>query len=36
VQFAYLELSILEASGKIAQKDKEAPLGTSAPMNLMN
>ena len=35
-KFKYLELSILEASGKIAQKDKGAPLGTSAPMNLMN
>ena len=36
LQFGYLELSILEASGKIAQKDKVAPPGTSAPMNLMN
>ena len=35
-KFKYLELSILEASGKIAQKDKVAPPGTSAPMNLMN
>jgi len=36
LQFGYLELSILEASGKIAQKDKVAPPRTSAPMNLMN
>jgi hypothetical protein len=36
MRFLYLASNIPEAFEKIAQKDIEAPQGTSAPKNLMN